>query len=245
MTAKVIGVGVGPGDPELITVKAIKVLKTADVICAPTSHPEKHSKALRVAKQILDEREVEPEVLELRFPMTKDNTELERAWATDADIIAEKVKMGKTVAFIVLGDPTLYSTFVYVYRNLKKRYPTVELETVPGVTSLSACAARAGVTLAEKDETLMVIPDLNSLRNKRLAKDVDNLVLMKSARCAVDAVQVLKNVGFPKKTQIILARGCTTPNEEIQVRELGEASDLSASKNYFSMLIVKRRSSGE
>ena len=103
MEGKFIGIGVGPGDPELVTVKAVKTLKAVDVISVPKAHADKPSVALAIVKDILKERERPPEVLELVFPMTKDKKGLKRAWARNAQIIAEKAKMGKTIGFITIN----------------------------------------------------------------------------------------------------------------------------------------------
>jgi len=155
---KFFGVGVGPGDPELITVKAAKVLKTVDIISIPKAHENKSSLALSIVKDVIVERNTPPEMLELVFPMINDKKELKEAWSENAQIIAEKVKTGKTIAFITVGDPMLFSTFIYLFHRMKEEHPEVKLEIIPGVTSLTACAAVSKIPLAEKKEVVAIIP---------------------------------------------------------------------------------------
>jgi len=179
LAGKFIGIGVGPGDPELITVKAVKALKMADVVSVPKAHADTPSMALGMVKNILEERAKPPEVLELVFPMTKDELEVKRLWAKNAGIVAGKVESGKVVAFITLGDPMFYSTFIYLCQSLRQEYPEIKLEIIPGVTSLSACAASSQIPLAEKEEVVAIIPsDLDFKLIEETAKHADNLVLL-------------------------------------------------------------------
>ena len=105
---KFVGVGVGPGDPELITVKAVKILKTADIISIPKAHANKPSLALSIVKDILDERKTAPEVLELVFPMINDKKELKDAWSENANIIAEKSQIRQNNCFYHLRRPHVF-----------------------------------------------------------------------------------------------------------------------------------------
>ena len=241
LAGRVIGIGIGPGDPELITIKAVKTLKTADVICVPKAHTEKPSMALAMVKHILDERERPPKVLELVFPMTKDESELRRSWARNADIIAEKAKNGNTIAFITLGDPMFYSTFIYLYQSMKERYPEVKLEIIPGITSLTACAASSKIPLAERDEAIIIIPsDLDSKQIEEMAKYIDNFVFMKGAQHLKDLVPILEKAGFTKNSTIILAKRCTMPKEKVMIGKLVDAQSWDIYEDYFSMVIIKR-----
>lgn len=158
MTGKFIGIGVGPGDPDLITLKAAKALRAADIICIPKSNVNKPSLAVTMIKPILAERQVPPEMLELIFPMTKDDISNQTLWDKNANIIAEKADGDKTVVFITLGDPMFYSTFIYLYQSLQNGHPTLELEIIPGVSAFNACATSARIPLAEKEELITVIP---------------------------------------------------------------------------------------
>ncbi len=238
---RVIGIGIGPGDPELITIKAVKALKTADVICVPKAHAEKPSMALAIVKHILDERKRSPEVIELVFPMIKDESELKRSWARNANIIAEKVKNGNTIAFITLGDPMFYSTFIYLYQSMKERYPEVKLEIIPGITSLTACAASSKIPLAERDEAVAIIPsDIDSKQIEEMAKYIDNFVFMRGAQRLKDLAPILERAGFTKNSTTILAKRCTMPEEKVMIGKLVDVQSWNIYEDYFSMVIIKR-----
>jgi precorrin-2/cobalt-factor-2 C20-methyltransferase len=239
---KVIGIGVGPGDPELITVKAVKALKTANVICVPKPHAKTPSMALAMVKHILQERDGSPEVLELVFPMTKDELELKRAWAANADIVAERARRGDTVAFLTVGDPMFYSTFIYLLQSMKEQCPEVKLEIIPGVTSLTACAASSKTPLAEKNEALAVIPSaFDSEQIGEIAKCADNLVFMKGAQRLKALFPVLKDAGFTEDSTVALVRRCTMPEEHVTVGRLGDVQNWDIHDDYFSMVIIKKK----
>ncbi|MBM4400634.1 MAG: precorrin-2 C(20)-methyltransferase [Crenarchaeota archaeon] len=241
MAGKFIGIGVGPGDPELITVKAVKALKMVDVVSVPKAHADTPSMALGMVKHILEEREKPPEVLELVFPMTKDELEVKRLWAKNAGIVAEKVESGKVIAFITLGDPMFYSTFIYLCQSVREEYPEVKLEIIPGVTSLTACAASAKIPLAEKEEVIAIIPsDLDSKLIEETAKHADNLVFMKCAHRFKDIVPILERSSFTKNSTIALVRRCSMPEEKVIVGKLGDVQNWEIPEDYFSMAIVKR-----
>jgi len=240
LQGKFIGVGVGPGDPELITIKAIKTLKTADVISIPKAHETKSSLALSIVKHILEERESSPEVLELVFPMIKDKEELKAAWSENAKIIAEKVRSGKIIAFITLGDPMFYSTIIYLCQRMKDEHPEIKLEIIPGVTSLTACSAVSRIPLAEKTEVLSIIPSsVDSNRIGEIAKHADSLVLMKGSKLLKELVPVLKKAGFTNKSTIAVVRRGTMPEEEVTVGKLGDVKNWDIHEDYFSISIIK------
>ena len=179
MKGKLFGIGVGPGDPELITVKAVNVLKEVAVVCVPQAMPGKPSLALKIAQDYLSE---DIEILELVLPMTENQDELERAWQDAGLKILEQLEKGKNVAFLTLGDPSVYSTYSYVSKVIKRMAPYIEIETIPGITSFSLAAARAGVPLVEKDESLIILPvgDRQILLDSLIGES--NVVLMKISR---------------------------------------------------------------
>lgn len=158
MKGKFIGVGVGPGDPELMTVKAVKIIKSVPVICAPRSSPHRPSIALKIIKNILKKRNDKYEVIEPVFPMIENKENLKKYWDHAAEIISEHLSEGKDVAFVTIGDPSLYSTFTYICRRIKKKF---QVEMIPGICSFTSCAASACLPLAEKDETLLILPNVN------------------------------------------------------------------------------------
>jgi precorrin-2/cobalt-factor-2 C20-methyltransferase len=235
-----IGIGVGPGDPELLTLKAAKTLKSVDTICVPKSHPNRPSMALDMIKPILDERTNPAEILELVFPMSRDDLNNRKLWAENAVIVAAKVKQGD-VAFITLGDPMLYSTFLYLYEHLKESYPQIELEIIPGVTSLTAVAARSKLPLAEQDEVVTIIPaDLKADRLAEVAKHAENLVFMKCAYRIKEYIPILLRAGFTKDSTVALVKRCTLAEEKVMVGKLGDVEGWDVKEDYFSVAIVKK-----
>jgi precorrin-2/cobalt-factor-2 C20-methyltransferase len=242
LAGRFIGIGVGPGDPELITLKAVKALQSADIICIPKSHANKPSLAFTLVKGILGQRKKAPEVLELIFPMTIDELNNKVLWVKNAAVIAAKVASDKVVAFITLGDPMFYSTFIYLYQSLKEEYPTVQLEIIPGVTSMTACAANAKIPLAEKEEVISVIPsDLDSKLVEETAKHADNLVLIKCAYRLKELIPIIERSGFNENSTIALVRRCTMPEEEVLVGKLGDVQNWDICEDYFSVAIIKKR----
>jgi precorrin-2/cobalt-factor-2 C20-methyltransferase len=241
MTGKFIGIGVGPGDPELITLKAAKALQTADIICIPKSNADKPSLAVTMIKPILAERKVKPEMLELIFPMTKDDISNQALWDQNANIIAEKADGDKTVVFITLGDPMFYSTFIYLYQSLQNQHPNLKLEIIPGVSAFNACASSARIPLAEKEELITVIPsDLDEKHVEQVAKLSENLVFIKCAYRLKELVPALKRAGFKENSTIAIIRRCSMPNEEVTVGKLCDALAWNISEDYFTIAIVKK-----
>jgi precorrin-2/cobalt-factor-2 C20-methyltransferase len=235
-----IGIGVGPGDPELITIKAVKALKVVDVICVPKSHAKKPSMALSMVRQILAEREKPAEILELVFPMTKDDLNNRKLWVENAAIVAANAKKGN-VAFITLGDPMLYSTFLYLYECIKETYPEIELEIIPGVTSVTAAAASAKLPLAEKEEVVTIIPsDIDPTLIEQTAKHADNLVFMKCAHHIKEFIPILLKAGFTENSTIALVKRCTLCEEKVTVGKLGEVNTWDIKEDYFSVAIIKK-----
>ncbi len=239
---KIIGIGVGPGDPELLTVKAVKALKTVDVICVPKANTSTPSTALSMVKQILAERKTAPEVIELVFPMTKDELELEQALAKNEAIMVEKAKKARSVAFLTLGDPMFYSTFLYLWKNIQQNHPEIDFEIVPGITSLTACAAQSKIPLAEKGETVVIIPSVTETEQVvNLAKHADTIVFMKGLQRLKGLVPVLERAGFASDSTVALVTRCTMPEETVTVGTLRDVKKWNIHNDYFSIAIIKKK----
>ena len=138
-TGKLFGVGVGPGDPELLTIKAVRVIKEADIIFTAASTKNRYSLAVEIATPYISPS---TRIEKLSFPMTKDEKEVETAWIHNAKQIAEQLKKGKNAVFLTLGDPTTYSTFGYILKKMECIMPQADIETIPGITSFHAASAR-------------------------------------------------------------------------------------------------------
>ncbi|MEG1500581.1 MAG: precorrin-2 C(20)-methyltransferase [Clostridiales bacterium] len=184
------GIGVGPGDPELLTIKGQRLLQEADIIALPKTRGDKASTAWNIVKDLVGEKKL----LDIIMPMTNNSQVLQEAWQNGAASIAEKLAEGYNVAFITLGDPSLFSTFNYLYQILlTKGY---EAHIVPGINSPSATAAVLGCGLADGKENLIIMPacdDLSSLAHE--LEEHDNLVLMKGAASWKDIAAILETYG--------------------------------------------------
>ncbi len=132
---ELITVGCGPGDPDLLTVKAVKAIQNADVIMCPTSKEGKPSMALSVVSSILDKSKNQ-EIVNLIFPMTKDKDILEATWERNSKILAEKVLAKKKVVYLTVADPYLYSTWIYLHKELETKYPEIKIKVIHGIVSL-------------------------------------------------------------------------------------------------------------
>ena len=152
--AELVCVGCGPGDPELLTVKAVNAINAADTIMCPASNEDRPSIALSVVSDIIDKTKNQ-EIVRLIFPMTKDKDVLEATWKKNAKIMAEKVLSGKNVVYLTIGDPYLYSTWIYMHREIKLNHPEIKITVVPGIVSIFSFASKIGVSVAEGAEKVL------------------------------------------------------------------------------------------
>jgi precorrin-2/cobalt-factor-2 C20-methyltransferase len=174
------GVGVGPGAPDLLTIRAVTILRRVPVIAAPRPDPESESLALRIAREATGEVPGQ-ETLLLTFPMTRDPQAREAARLAAAREVGARLAAGRDVAFVTEGDPLLYSTFLDLLPAGERERPRVEI--VPGVSSITAVGAAAGVALADGDDRVAVLPAGQALPILgRLANEFETLVLLKAGR---------------------------------------------------------------
>ena len=235
-----IGIGVGPGDPELLTVKAVNAIHNADIIMCPASKEDRPSIALSVVSSLIDKSKNQ-EIVKLIFPMTKDKDILEETWKKNAKIMAETVLSGKNVVYLTVGDPYLYSTWIYMHKDLKENYPDMEISVIPGIVSMFTFASKVGVSIAEGAEKVAIIPscyDLSSV--KEIAKNSETMVFLKDGRYFDQVIQVLKESGFPNDSVFAIGQDLGTDHEIIRKLTLGEVNDNTLTTKYFSILVVKR-----
>jgi precorrin-2/cobalt-factor-2 C20-methyltransferase len=232
--AKVYAVGVGPGDPELLTRKAERVLRQADVILAPVSNPSETSVALETVREFLDESR--QKIIIHQFPMTSDINRLIPAWQEAGDLIAGLVADGKDVAFITIGDPLLYSTFIYLLRILSESYPQIPIEIIPGISSINTAAAIAGVSLAEADERIAIIPATAGMEKviEALAT-YDTVVLLKVKPLFGEILQVLKQMGREQSTVFVERVGSARQKVLTNLAEMADHRP-----DYLSLMIIKQ-----
>lgn len=222
---KLYGVGIGPGDKELITIKAVNTIKNADVTALPDSFSGKN-RAYEIVKEYIDDKET----IYLPMPMTKDKEHLKQSHENGAELIISYLEQGKNVAFVTLGDPSVYSTYMYVHRIVVSKGYNVEM--VPGVTSFCASAARLNISLCDGDEPLIIIP-ANYKDNKELLKLSVNKVLMKSGKKIAKVKKEIEECNLTDKTYMV--ENCGMEEEKIY-KDFSKISDESS---YFSLIIVK------
>lgn len=226
-------IGVGPGDPELITIKAQKTLAKLDVLCVPKSKLEKDSVAFCIVR---DHIPGTCEVVEILMPMTRDEQVLDEHWLKGAQTIFSYLKEDKKVGFIQIGDPSIYSTGTYIIRYLKQLDETILMETIPGITSFCAASARVNLPLAESTEPLVIIPDYqNHEELNNFISSFPNNVLLKVASHFPEVFQVLKEQGLENKGVFISRCGQESERIEKKLDLL-----LNEKLDYLSLMIVKR-----
>lgn len=187
------GIGVGPGAPDLITLRAVSVLKTVPVVLAAASPKNEQSLALSIARSHLS---AQARVVRLDFPMTREQSVLERAWTENARTVAEVLLSGLDAAFLTLGDPLIYSTFGYLARTLRNMEPNLPISIVPGITSYQEAAARTGTVLCEGEENLLLLSGVNTAAT--LAKSLslaDSAVVLKAYRNRDGICEALETTG--------------------------------------------------
>lgn len=227
------GIGVGPGDSELLTIKAKNIIEKCDVIFAPKTSVDSDCVALKIAMPyILDNKQIVTPI----FPMTYDIDELEKAWDIAAAEIVDLLKIGKTVAFLTLGDPMVYSTYIFMLKRISIAGYTTE--TIPAVTSFCAAASRISRPLAMANEKIAIIPSAYECEDlENILNTFENIVLMKVSKNYDSLVGMLKKNGLLKYS--VLISRCGLPEENIEYN----LENLVGTKiNYLSMIIVNKNS---
>jgi precorrin-2/cobalt-factor-2 C20-methyltransferase len=226
------GIGAGPGDPRLLTIKAVEILRTCDAVITPRKGIRGESTAYSIVRQYLGAGcRVIPQV----FPMVDDQEEKEKAWQENKNQILELVLQGLKVGFVTLGDPMIYSTFSYIYALLKDEPITIEI--IPGITSFCECAAKTGTVLAEGDEVLRIIPAAGDTRSLDQAfQSGDSLVLMKVSRHLEKILAAIQKTRYAEKALLVSRSGLD--NEQV-IRDLSRQAP-GGKVNYLSTILARK-----
>lgn len=172
MTPRLVGVGVGPGDPELLTLAGLRELTDAGRIFVPVIAPTEAGRAEAVVRAHLGAERVERLVFALSDPVTGPQHRRREHWdAAAGRVAAHLTEHGGTAAFATIGDPNVYSTFGYLAATVRTLVPHLVVSTVPGITAMQAAASAAGVTLVEGAEQLTVLPVTRDVTTVREALD--------------------------------------------------------------------------
>ena len=225
---KLFGIGVGPGDTELLTLKAAKILETVPVIFSPKSSKEKESIALSIVKPILEKRDDYKRLMIVApiFPMIENKEELEKIWDSASEMIAQYLDSGRDVAFITLGDTSVFSTYSYVQKRLIDDY---EIETIPGITSFTACAATRNKALVEQNQILTIVPKIDD-RLGQVLEYSDSIVLMKASRNTAELEDTIEQK--ERNKEIYSVQNCTRENEKV-------IEGFSTEKPYLTTTIIQ------
>jgi precorrin-2/cobalt-factor-2 C20-methyltransferase len=212
-----------------LTLQAVDVLQSVDLVAIPKSKLDRESVAWDIAKIHCPSN---VRLVELEMPMTSDQQILAKAWQDGAQTLLAELKQGKSVAFITLGDPSLYSTYSYLLNLLQEELPQECIATVPGITAMSAAAARINLPLATGDEPLLILPSTEDVGE---FLSFPNLVLMKVSRRLPEILTLLEE----RKRKAVLLTRLGQSGEKICWEP--KPQDFTSDKiDYLSLLLVKK-----
>ena len=230
MSGKLYGIGVGPGDPELLTLKAKRILDGADVIAVPVKEAGELSTALEIIRPVVDLEK--KELLEVVFRMAKDTEERKKCRAAAGEQLTAELSKGKNIAMITLGDVSVYSTYMYVNQYVAEH--GFETEIIPGIPSFCSGAAAAKLPLMEGNESLVIVP---SVRSGQEVEDAiahyDNVVVMKAGGSIPRLLELMEKHGRSRACATVIS--CVGMKDEY----IGPM-DPERSYSYFTTVIIKR-----
>jgi len=229
---KFYGIGVGPGAPDLLTLKAAALLQRVPTVFVPVRERGESSTAMSIISPFVGEQEV----CELVFPMTKDAEELARGWELAAEQVLSVLREGKDAAFVTLGDSALYSTHAYLLEALLKLEPELAVETVPGITSFSAAAALFNCALTCGQDALAVVPATRGREYlKMVLSDFENVVLLKVGSVLDEILDLLQDCG--RLGDAVYISRCGMPGQ-VMLDDLASGEEIP--RDYFSLIIVRK-----
>lgn len=238
---KLYCIGCGPGDPDLLTLKAINIIKNADIIYTPTAREGKPSVALSIVERFLNK---DTEIQQLVFPMIKDFNKLKENWKDNTKEITDSIRNGKRAIYLTVGDPSLYSTWIYIYREITNAHKDIEVEVIPGITSIFSFSAEIKTPIGEGEDIIGIIPACYNLdRLKTAAQCCDTLIFLKDGRYFNSVLEILMESGFPGESDIFIAQDVSTNSEALQKKKLSELLRNPNENNdkYFSIMIAKKK----
>ncbi len=231
------GIGVGPGDPELITMKAVRVLKEVDIVFTAASTKNSFSLAVNIAQPYIPE---DAKVEVLSFPMSDDFDEKMKSWEAHSKRVTDELEKGNNVAFLTLGDPMTYSTYGYVLQFIQANSPGYDIITIPGITSYQAAAARVNSPLVEGEESLLLTSGAyggSHLRNNNGGPE--NIVLLKAYKNVNDIEAALGEKNMLENS--LAVSKCGRQDEEV----INDIRELKTRKpDYWTLILAKQQKNG-
>lgn len=231
MAGILFGIGVGPGDPEMMTLKAVKAIKEADVICLPKADKDK-CRAYQIALPVVPELGYK-KTISLDFEMTRDAEVLKKIHDEFYSKYKKLILEGYNLAFLTIGDPTIYSTFGYIMKLAKKE--GLEVEVINGVTSFCGSAASAGIVLCESDENVHIISGQGDIDEE--LKLPGTKIIMKSGRNFLEIKKKLMALEETGKISVCAVIDCGMETEEIFLSAMSIPDD----SKYMMTIIVKEK----
>ena len=227
------GLGVGPGDPELITVKAFRKLQECPVIAYPKKLKGSKSYAHRIVEMYIQPSE--KEMLGLIFPMTKDEETLRIEWAKSVETIYTYLAKGQDVAFVTEGDPMLFSTFIHLMKLMRETHADVPIETVAGISSFNGSANRLGIPLSDGDDHVAMIPATENMEDmRRVLETHDAVVFIKVAKVLNEMLDLLEEMNLLYGVHVVTK---VTSDEEV-IWNVDELRGVEL--NYLSCMVVRK-----
>lgn len=227
------GIGVGPGDPDFITLKAVKILSTVDMVFAASSAKNSHSQAVEIVKPHL---KASVPIQMIPFPMTRSRQTMEGAWQENARTVIKVLEQGKNAAFITLGDCMTYSTYGYMLKHIRKLAPHIEICSIPGITSYQAAAARINTPLVEGEQSLVLVSGVTGGDKFREISDyADNVVFLKAYKNTGDIAKALDEAGMRDKSVGIVK--CGLEGEQL-IRNINVFQEKKP--DYWTLIISKK-----
>lgn len=235
-TGTFYGIGIGPGDPDLITAKGVAILGTCPHLFVPKASDKAESLALAIARKHIGPS---AQIHEIVFPMTSDRTELDSKWDAAASAVAEVLETGEDACFLTLGDALLYSTYIYLLRALRNRIPGLDVVTVPGITSFSAAAAIAEFPVGEAKKSVTIVPTADDLDEVRRAVSSNGaVILMKIGKRLGRILEVLEELGAIDRSVFLSHVGMDSQRVETDLHTLKGAS---SEAGYLSIILVRAK----
>ncbi|MFM2313867.1 MAG: hypothetical protein RLZZ04_3143 [Cyanobacteriota bacterium] len=227
------GISIGTGDPELITVKGLRILQSSDIVAFPAGVNNRLGVAQKIIKSWLQPHQG---ILPLEFPYVQDELKLQTAWSKAAHQVWQELNLGKNIAFACLGDVNFYGTFTYLAQTLERSHPEVTIETVPGVCSPMAIASVLGIPLTVNQQKMAVLPALYTVQELETALDwAEVVVLLKVSSVYAQVWQILEQRNLLAFSAIV--EQATFPEQKIY-RDLRHHPQLDLS--YFSVLLINQ-----
>ncbi len=214
-------IGVGPGDPELMTLKAVRLLRESPCIYVPTSRLSTQTWVTDVVQLYATEG---VDICPVSFSLGADREARQKHWRQTAAAIVDQLQQGKDVAFVSLGDPLLYSTCIYLIRSLQEQWSQVPIEIVPGISAYAHCAALTNFAVGEGEQSVNILPTVTAIDDLQSAINKGGtLVLMKIGRHLQAIIDLLEENELIEQAVFVARAGLPDQCIETDLRRLRSA----------------------